>query len=182
VINLSTITTLAEAQGGALGALGLDWKSFLFQLITFVLLMLILRKWAFPVLVKTLEDRRKAVEQSIDQAREAEQALKQAEVKIEAMLREARDEAQEMVTAGSREAAKIVEDAEAKAAKRAEHIITEAGVRMENELEKARVALKAETAELIAAATGYIIKEKVDAKKNSALVSEALAQAGKERK
>jgi F-type H+-transporting ATPase subunit b len=183
VINLSTISTVAEANsGGALSTLGLDLKSFLFQLITFVLLLLTLRKWAFPVLVKTLEERRKAVEQSIDQAKETEQAMHQAEAKIEQMLREARDESQELVAAGNREAAKVVEDAEAKAAKRAEHIVKEAESRMDNELNKAREALKAETAQLVAAATGYIIKEKIDAKKNASLVADALAVADKERK
>lgn len=181
------VTHFAEAsneaaEAGGLAALGLDWKSFLFQLITFVLLLLILRKWAFPVLVRTLEERRVAVEKSIDQAKEAEQALKKAEAQIEHMLREARDEAQELVAAGTREATKVVEDAEAKAAKRAEHIVHEAQNRMDHELNKAREALKEETAQLVAAATGYIIKEKVDAGKNASLVTDALAVASKESK
>lgn len=170
----------SEAQAGGLAALGLDVKSFLFQLVTFVLLLLILRKWAFPVLVRTLEDRRKAVEKSIDQAKETEQAMKQAGVKIEQLLREARDEAEALVAAGNREAAKIIEDAESKAVKRAEHIVREASSHMDNELSKAREALKEETAQLVAAATGYIIKEKVDAKKNAGLVADALAVVSKE--
>ena len=144
---IQIVTNFAEAsheaaQAGGLAALGLDVRSFLFQLVTFVLLLLVLRKWAFPVLVKTLEDRREAVEKSIDQAKETEQAMKQAEIKIEQMFREARDEAQGLVAAGTREAAKVVEDAEAKAAKRAEHIVHEARNHMDNELLKARQALK----------------------------------------
>lgn len=177
---LNILTNFAEAEsGGAFGALGIDLKAFLFQLITFVLLLLVLRKFAFPVLVNTLEDRRKAVEKSIDQAKQTEEAMKHAEDKMEAILREARDEAAELVVAGSREAAKIVEDAEAKAVKRAEHIVHEAQSNMEHELAKAREALKQETARLVAEAAGIIIKEKIDAKKNSDLVTKSLAEAAK---
>jgi F-type H+-transporting ATPase subunit b len=78
------------------------------------------------------------------------------------------------VTAGHKEAAKMVEEAEEKAAKRAEHIVKEASASMEHELNKARTALKQETAQLVAEATGVILKEKVDAKKNAELISKAL--------
>jgi F-type H+-transporting ATPase subunit b len=181
------LTTLAHAESshaeaGGLAALGLDVKTFLFQLITFVLLLLILRKWAFPVLVKTLEDRRKAVEKSIDQAKQTEAALQNAEKQITQMLREARDQAEELVAAGHKEAAAMIEDAETKAAKRAEHIVRDAHTSMQNELSNARTALKQETAKLVAEATGVIIKEKVDARKNSELVTKAIAEVAKGKK
>ena len=180
---INTLTTVAEAESaGAFDALGLDLKAFLFQLITFVLLLLILRKWAFPVLVKTLEDRRKAVEQSIDQAKHTEASMKDAEAKIAGMLREARDEAATLVAAGHKEAATMVEEAESKAVKRAEHIVAEAKTGMEHELDKARNALKQETAALVAEATGAIIKEKVDAKKNATLIAGTLTELSKKAK
>ncbi len=182
------LTNVAEAshetaeQAGGLAALGLDVKSFLFQLITFVLLLLILRKWAFPVLVKTLEDRRIAVEKSIDQAKHTEAAMQDAEKNISKLLAEARDEAAELVAAGQREAAKMVEEAETKAAQRAEHIVKEAQVSMEHEISQAKAALKKETAELVAEATGMILKEKVDAGKNAELISKALQASEKDGK
>jgi F-type H+-transporting ATPase subunit b len=182
VIQLLTNFAEAGSSQGGLAALGLDVKAFLFQLITFVLLLLILRKWAFPVLVKTLEDRRLAVEKSIDQAKQTEAALQNAEKQIEKMLHTARDEAQDLVAAGHREAAKMVEEAEAKAAKRAEQIVREAHVGMEHELAKARAELKRETAQLVAQATGTILKEKVDAKKNAELIFEALKGSEKDGK
>jgi F-type H+-transporting ATPase subunit b len=180
--HLNAAATAATTEAGGLSALGLDLKSFLFQLVTFVLLLLILRKWAFPVLVRTLEDRRIAVEKSIDQAKQTEAAMQNAEKQIAGMLAEARDEAQELVAAGHREAAKMVEEAEAKAAKRAEHIVKEAHASMEHELNQARKALKQETAQLVAEATGAILKEKVDAKKNAELISKSLQGSQKDGK
>lgn len=179
---LTNVASETAAEAGGLSALGLDVKAFLFQLITFVLLLLVLRKWAFPVLVKTLEDRRKAVEKSIDQAKETEAAMKNAEKQIAQLLAEARDESAELVAAGHREATKMVEEAESKAAKRAEHIVKEAHAQMEHELNQARKALKQETAQLVAEATGLILKEKVDAKKNAELISKSLKSSEKDGK
>lgn len=175
---ISVLSVVGQTQNSALGALGLNVQAFLFQLITFLLLLLILRKYAYPPIVKTLEERRKAVEQSIDQAKEAAAALEKAEKQIENMLAEARDEAQALVTAGHREAAKMVEEAETKAVKRAEHIVSEARTSMEHELQKARIALKHEAAQLVAEAAGIIIKEKVDARKNAELIGSALKSIG----
>lgn len=172
--------THAEEAGG-LAALGLDVKSFLFQLVTFVLLLLILRKWAFPVLVRTLEERRLAVEKSIDQAKHTEAAMHDAEKKIAGMLTEARDEAAGLVAAGQREAAKLLEEAETRAATRAEHIVKEARTSMEHEVAKAKAALKKEAAELVAEATSVIVKEKVDAGKNADLIAKALHSPQKDR-
>ncbi|MGH7196343.1 MAG: F0F1 ATP synthase subunit B [Candidatus Saccharimonadales bacterium] len=163
----------AEASGG-IAALGLNWQSFLFQLITFVIVLLILRQFVFKKLVTTLEDRRLTVEKSIEHAAETEAKLKQAEEKIAKMLARARDQADEVVGASHKEAAGIVEAAESKAVKRAEHIVKEAKSQMDVEITKARAALKAETAQLVMVATERIIKEKLDAKKDAALIDDAL--------
>ena len=179
---IPVLSMVGDAQNSALGALGLNVQSFVFQLVTFILLLLILRKYAYPPIVKTLEERRKAVERSIDQAKEAAASLVKAEKQIEHMLAQARDEAQELVTAAHHEAAQMVEEAEAKAATRAEHIVKEAHASMEHELTKARLALKHETAQLVAGAAGIIIKEKVDAKKNAELISRALKGSEKDAK
>lgn len=177
----STDAHAAEAASGGLSALGLDAKAFLFQLITFVIILLVLRKFVFPKLVTTLEERRKAVEQSLDQAKEAAEALAKAEEKIEGLLREARVQADDLVKLGHKEAAGIIEAAETKAADRAEYIVGEAKAQMDNELRAARMALKQQTAQLVAAATEQIIRQKLDAKTDNTLIVKALEEAGQGR-
>ena len=169
-----------EAAGG-IAALGLDWKGFLFQLISFVIVLLILRKFVFGKLVATLEARQKAVDDSLKNAAETEEKLKSAEKTIAGMLSDARRESEELVAAGHKEAAQMVEAAESKAVKRAEHIVAEAKASMDVELGKAREALKKETASLVVAATEQIIGEKLDATKDAKLIDAALTKAAKER-
>lgn len=166
----------AEASGG-IAALGLNVQSFVFQLVTFVIVLLILRKFVYTKLLKTLEDRRNTVEASIENAAETERKLKDAEKTISGMLATARSQADEIVAAGHKEVTQMVEEAEAKAAKRAEHIVAEAKAQMDVEIVKARTELKAETAQLIALATENIIGQKLDAKQDASLISTALRSA-----
>jgi hypothetical protein len=46
VIPLAYLAEAAPASGG-LSALGLNWQSFLFQLITFVIVLVLLRKFVY---------------------------------------------------------------------------------------------------------------------------------------
>lgn len=168
----------ASDSAGGLAALGLDWKAFLFQLITFVIVLLILRKFVFGKLVATLDARQKAVNDSIKNAQATEAKLKDAEKTIAGMMADARKETDTIVAAGHKEAAHMVEAAEAKALKRAEHIIAEAKNQMDVELAKAREALKKETANLVAAATEHIIREKLNPAKDATLIDAALKERG----
>jgi len=172
---LSLLTYAAETpQTGGLSALGLNWQSFLFQLITFVIVLIILRKFVFGKLVATLDSRQKAVEDSIKNAEAAENKLKDAEKTIAGMIADARKDADDIIATGHKESAQMVEAAEAKAAAHAEHIVKEAKSQMNVEIAKARESLKKETAQLVAMATERIIGEKLDPAKDAKLIEAAL--------
>lgn len=165
----------APASGG-LGALGLNLTSFLFQLITFVIVLLLLRKFVYGKLVATLEARREAVEKSLDNAKEATEELEKTQKKVAAMLVEARGEAEAIVATAHKESAAMLEEAEAKSRKRADHIVSEAKSRLDLDVAEARKQLRAETKALVAIATEAIIHEKLDGKKDEQLITAALKE------
>jgi F-type H+-transporting ATPase subunit b len=176
---LTILAQTNEAPGG-LAALGLDVKYFLFQLASFVIVLLVLRKWVFPKLVATLEERRLTVEKSLEQAKEAEASLNKAEKQITALLHEAQERAEGITDTAHKKSLEMIEAAESKASKRAQHIVTEAQAQIAADLRQARESLKQETAQLVAYATEQIIKEKVDVVKNGELINTALARASQE--
>lgn len=180
VETVAETTQHATEAAGGIAALGLDWKAFLFQLVTFVIVLVILRKFVFGKLVATLEARQKAVEDSLTHAAATEAKLQDAEKTIATMLTEARSEADAVLAASHKEAAQTVEAAESKAVKRAEHIVAEAKSQMDVELAKARELLKKETAKLVAVATEHIIKEKLDPVKDAKLIEAALHKGSKD--
>lgn len=164
-----------EASGG-LGALGINLQGFVFQLITFVLVLLLLRKFVYQRLVETLETRRKAVIESLDNAKEAAAALEQTNEKTAELLKEARAEAADIVALAQKEATKVAEEAEIKASKKADHILEQAEARIHSDIAAARLSLQSEMVGLVAAATEKVIEQKLDLKADAKLIKEALRE------
>lgn len=172
-----SIKLFAETGGGGLSALGLNVQSFLFQLITFVLVLAILRRYVFGRLVSTLEERRKAVEESLNNAAAAADELHKTEAHIAEMMKQARVQADDIVAVAHKEAAVMVEEAEVKARKRADHLVNEARQQLDQDVAKARQAIRRDTVQLVAAATERLMGEKMDSTRDAALIERAIKDA-----
>lgn len=164
----------AESQG-LLQALGIDGKLLIQQAVAFLILMLILRKFVYPVLIKSIDDRRNAIEAGIEEAKKAQKLLEDTETKVAGMLTDARTSADDLMKRAQTEAAGVVSDAEGKAKQRAEQIVKDAHSQLEADIAKARQTLKKDTVQLVAMATERIIHEKVDSRKDTELIDRALA-------
>ena len=164
----------ADSSGSGLGAFQLNLKDFIIQLVTFLLVFLVLRKWVVPKIVATMENRQKTLEQSLENAKATEEALAKAQAKAEEILNQARALADEAVAEAKKAASGRIAEAEAKAADRAELIIKEAETRLGEEREKLRQELRGELAQLVAVATERIIDEKLDAKRDMSLIERAI--------
>jgi F-type H+-transporting ATPase subunit b len=149
-------TQFADSSG--LGAFHVNLKDFVIQLFTFVIVLLVLRKWVVPKLVATMEQRQQTLENSLKQAKQTEEALARAETKVEEILSAARQQA---------------------AAERAALIIKDAETRLGEEREKLHQQLRGELAELVADATEKVIDEKLDAKRDMSLIERALKGVGR---
>jgi len=167
--------TFAEGASG-ISSLGINGKAFLFNLITFVIVLLILRRWVFPKLVQTLEARRKALEDSLAQARLTEEALAKAEAKAEDILARARAAADTAMADARSQAEKVISAAETEAGVRAARLIKEAEAQLTQEHNKLRDELKAELAGLVATATEKVLRQKLDQKTDRALIEDSLKE------
>lgn len=159
-----------------ISSLGINLKGFIFQLITFLIVLLILRRYVFPKLVATLEARRSALEQSLAQAKETEEVLARAETKAEEILAKARANADQALAEAKKTAETIVADAEGAAAERAKLIVQEAEAHLEQERAKLREQLREELADLVADATEKIIHVKLDAQRDRSLIEQSLRE------
>lgn len=170
MIDISLKFAEADSSTSGIGAFNLNLKSFFFQLITFVIVLLVLRRWVFPKLTATLEQRRQTLENSLVQAKKTEEILTKAEVKAEEIIGKARGQADEALSEAKKAAADIIAVGEAEAGQRAALIIKEAETRLEDEREKLRQQLRQELAGLVADATEKIIEEKLDDQHDLSLI------------
>lgn len=159
------------------GALGIDWRMLLLQILAFVVLLWVLNKFVYPHLLKAIDARQEAIEAGLNASKEAQDQAKEAEKRIAKELEKARKQADEIIDASHKEAASVISDAEEKASRRAESIVSEAKADLNNQVLSAKKMLAQEARALIGSATEQIIGEKLDASKDAQLVDKAIKSA-----
>ena len=78
------LTQFAVAETGKpdlFGSLGIDWRMLAMQLVAFLILLFILRKWVYPPLVAMLDKRDANLRESAEAAKRLKSRLRQLVVK-----------------------------------------------------------------------------------------------------
>jgi F-type H+-transporting ATPase subunit b len=171
------LTTFAAENSSGLGALGVDGKAFVIQLITFGLAFLVLRRYAFKPILKVLRERRETIESGVKLGEEMQKERAKLDAQIDKALHEARTQADGIIAGAQDSARQAIREAEDKARDKAAGILKEAEARITQDTARARKALEKELVTLVSEATEAIIDEKVDARKDSQLIERALQEA-----
>jgi F-type H+-transporting ATPase subunit b len=171
---LQTVKIFGESSSSGLGALGVDGTAFLIQLITFVLAFFVLRRYAFEPILTVLRERREKIESGVKLGEEMQRERTKLDSEIEEKLRSARAEADGIIASAQDNGRQVIREAEDKAREKADGIIDAAEGRIKQDTARARKELEKELVGLISDATEAIIEEKVDAKKDAALIDRAL--------
>lgn len=171
----------ATEESAGIAALGIDPIAIVVQGFTFLIFILIVKKFAFGKVVETLETRRISIEDSLDKAEELQKQNQETEARVSKLMHEARKDAEDVITKGREEAAAIVSEAQNEATTKAQKIIDDGKMQIEQQVVKAQEQLKKDTLALVAQTTAVLLGETVDAKKNEKLIVKALAEASKEK-
>jgi F-type H+-transporting ATPase subunit b len=171
---LNTLTQFGSSSG--IGALGFDPQAFLIQLVTFVIALLVLRKYAFRPILQVMKERRELIEKGVSLGEQMQKEKVDMEAKVEDVLHESRVKADGIIRAAEDQARATVKASEDQAKDRANDILNSAEDRIKQETIQARRQLEKEVVDLIAETTEVVIKEKVDAKKDNDLIKRALKE------
>ena len=148
----------------------------IWTIITFLVVLLVLRKFAWPQLLASLDEREKRISDALaaaEQARqEAEEVLREHRQKITAAEEEARKIVAEARAAGANVRQTIVSQAR----EEAERMLDQARTSIESEKRAAIAELRRETANLAIQAAGALIDANLDDEKNRGLVDDLIAK------
>jgi F-type H+-transporting ATPase subunit b len=162
------------ASSSGLGALGINLQALIIQLVTFVIVFLVLKRFAFKPILKVLQQRRELIENGVKLGEQMQKEKVELEDQVAAKLHQARTEADDIITTAQEEAKQLAQEAEETAKEKANKIVAAADAQIEQDTARARKKLEGELVGLISEATEAIIEEKVDAKKDAALIDKAL--------
>ncbi len=165
--------TSGESTGG-IASLGVDLKALLLQAATFVIVFLLLKKFALDKIVAMLEKRHETIDQGVTLGLEMQKAKAELAAKAEKVLHDARLEADKIIAAGRQEVSVLLKEAEAAAARKTDAMLADAHTKIEEDMLKARKQLEKDMLTLVAEATEIVIGEKLDINKDTALIEKAL--------
>ena len=156
----------------ALSNLGIDWKLFLAQAVNFLILLFILRRYAYQPMLDFLKKRTARIEQGLKDAEAATVRLGEMEAKEKAVLTEARAEARNIIVSAEESARKRDSEREKETKAKVERLLEEATVKIHEEKNTVMTEAKKEIGELIILSVEKILREKIDATKDENLIKE----------
>ena len=148
----------------------------LWAAITFLLLVVVLGKFAWGPIVKMLDEREKTIREAIESAKkeraEAERLLTEQKASLAAASREAAEAAKR----SQQEVEALRQDLTAKARKEADDLVAAARKQIVEETAKASAQLRGMVADMAIEAAGKLVKANLDDKAQRQLVEEYLKQ------
>ena len=149
---------------------------FIWTILTFLVLLFLLAKFAWGPLLKALEERQETIRKSLDDADQATQELERLHQKSAQIIAEARGEAQSIV-AKSRAAAETVRaDLKRKAKEEADALVRGAQRQIQLETARAIQQIRHEAVDLSLAVASKLIKKNLTQEDNDALIQDSLSQ------
>lgn len=156
------------------GALGIDIKILIAQLVNFAILFLVLYKFGYQHIADFLEKRRKDIELGISNAEKAELKLVEMTEKEKEVLKDARIEAQKIIDEAESIASKSKEDILVSAREEAAKILASTQKKVEEERSKTLREAKAEVSKLVIHATEKLLREKFTEEQDNVLIEGAV--------
>ncbi len=150
--------------------------TFIGQIVVFMTLLLLLKKFLYGPLNELMENRSAKIAEGLAAADAGKDAKAKAEAEVAEQLVEARKKAQEILAAAGKRAAEIEEEMTLKARTNATQIVEAAREEIGAEANRARQALRKEVAGLAIAAAERVIDAELDAKRHSKIIDSVVSQ------
>jgi F-type H+-transporting ATPase subunit b len=149
---------------------------FIWTIITFLVLLGLLAKFAWGPLLQALESREGQIRKSLDDAQQAKQELERLQQESAQIIRQARVEAEAVVSQSRSDAARLREEMRQKAKAEADAIVKGAERQIQLEAQRALQQLRQEAADLSVMIASKILKRNISKEDNEKLIDEALKQ------
>jgi F-type H+-transporting ATPase subunit b len=145
--------------------------------LVFVLLLFVLKKFAWIPILSMLKEREESISSSLDLAKQTKLEMEKLKSDNEKLLAEARHEREAIIVEANKTKDRIIAEAKEKAQSEASRLVENALQNIENEKRAAMNAIKMQVAELsIEIAEKVLNAELSDKKKQSELVEKQLNQ------
>src|SRR5436853_1567346 len=176
------IATSAAAQGfrdlirDTAETFGWNWKLFLAQVVSFCIVAILLRRFAYKPILAVLEDRRRKIEEGQLNAEKIRKELAEAEKRYQEIVAKANADAQRMIDEARESSAHLAERKQREAIAAAEQILAKAKEAAALEHERQMQTLKRELGRLVVDTTAKVTGKVLTPEDQRRLQEEAARQ------
>ncbi|MBC8215885.1 MAG: F0F1 ATP synthase subunit B [Candidatus Marinimicrobia bacterium] len=149
---------------------------FIWTILTFLVLLFMLRKFAWKPLLSMLEKREEMIRKSLDDAEQAKLELEQLSQESQEIVDKARTEAQNIVSDGKSTAEKVKEDILRTARDKADMIVEDAKKQIKSEKDKAIGEIKSEVVDLSLQIANKLIGKNITKSDNQTLIEKSMKE------
>ncbi len=162
--------------------LQLDLQQILSQAISFILLVWVLRRFAWRPLLGALDARRQRIEEGFRQVAQGRAELERLQQAVTQRLAKIDDEARAKIQQAILEGKRIAGEIQEQARTQSQGIIAKSKDAIELELAKAKVTLRNDMAQMTIEAVSKLLRQKVDQKTDEQLITQILDELGQSAK
>ena len=173
-----TLAVIAS-EGGKGGLLDVNPGLMIWTVITFIVLLLILKKVAWKPILTALDKRESNIKEALQQAEKAKDEAKKILEENQANLAKAEEESKKIIEHSRSYAESLKEQMIKESKEQAKKIVEAASSEIQSKKDAAFEELKAQIAEIAVNAAEIIIKESLDAQKSKQVVDKYLNEVAK---
>lgn len=166
----------AESAGGPIGALGINLKLFIAQLINFAVILFVLWRWAYRPLLRVMHERQKTIYDSLDNAKKIETRLGQAEQEYQEKMKQARRDAAAVTEQAEADAREYAATMKKKTEEDIQKLVHTAKAKITEEKDAAVREVRSHAAELITSAIAKLLGETMNSAEQEKVVRDFLKQ------
>ncbi len=157
--------------------LGINPAWLITQIVTFIVMLVVLRQFAYKPVLNMLETRKQKIQESLEYAERIKREAAEQQKEFDRKLEEARREAQAAAAAAAQVGEKEREAILTQAREEARKLIEQAKVQIEYERKQMLSQVRDEVVRLSLLATQKVVSQSLDERAHRKLVDEFLSQA-----
>jgi len=149
---------------------------YIWTIVTFLILLALLARFAWGPLLDALEKRQDAIRSSLDDARKAKEELARLQGESARILAEARTEAANIISITRSDAARFADEMKQKARADAEAVVKNAQREIDTQTNRAIETIRREAIDLSVAVASKILRREISPADNQRLVDDTIRE------
>jgi len=159
-----------------LSKIGFDWRMGLANLVNFLIIFWLLKRFAWKPIQEKIKQREDKIEKGLEDAEKAAGELAMAQENYNKKINEAKKESNLIIAKATEQGRELINQAGDKAERRANQIIAQAKKTISKEKEKMLSDVKNETVNIAFEITGKILKQKLNSKTDAQLIKKLISE------